>query len=136
MRCGKEPALLEDIADAALVLRHEDAALGVDEDLAVHADPRAVGPDQPGDGVDDRRLAGARVSEQRGQPPGRLERRVDLNVAEPVRDVDLEAHRRPNRLAAWRDSNSERSSAAIEMTIEIVIRRIAPASPPGTCVKV
>ena len=132
----KEPALLEDIADAALVPRHEDPAFRVDEQLAVHADAGTVGPDESGDGVDDRGLPGARLSEQGGEPPGRLEGRVDLKRAEAMNNLDVQAHRRPNRLAACRESISESSSAAMEMAMEMAMSRNAPASPPGTCVKV
>ena len=41
--------------------------------------------------------------------------------------------------AAWptrRASTSDAISAAIEMAIEISVSRSAPASPPGTCVRV
>ena len=56
-------------------------------------------------------------------------------------DVDVEAHVAPylacsGRAPTRRASSSEASSAPIEITTEIRVRRIAPASPPGTWVKV
>ena len=39
---GEEAAVLEDVADAATVLRDEHATLGVDQGLAIDRDPAAV----------------------------------------------------------------------------------------------
>ena len=111
-------------------------ALGIDQHAAVDLDAPLVGPDQPGDHVDQRRLAGARRSEQRRQPPGALEAGVDGEIAEPMADVDEDGHSMSIRRPTRRASTSEATSAAIEMTIEISVSRSAPSSPPGTCVKV
>ncbi len=46
---------------------------------------------------------------------------------------DLEPHAATVRRAAAEAMASESIRAAIEMTTEITARRIAPASPPGTC---
>ena len=73
--------------------RHEDAARGVDERLAVDDDPAAVGPDQAGDEVDQRRLAGAGAAEQRRHPAFAREARVEREVAEPLLDLDEDRHR-------------------------------------------
>ena len=75
-------------------------------------------------------------AEQRGQPPAAFERRVELERAEPVPDVDRQRHSTSIRRPTRRASTSEAISATIEMAIEISVSRSAPASPPGTWVKV
>ena len=52
----EESPFLEDVADAALVRRHEDARRRVDQHGVADGDPPALGADQPGDEVDQRRL--------------------------------------------------------------------------------
>ena len=134
----EQPPFLEDVADAAPVLRHEDAALGVGQHVAVDDDAALLGPDQPGDDVDQRGLAGAGAAEQRGQPAlgSRTRRRARSRRAgagpRPRASCQLQVQRAPVGAPAA----SEASSAAIEIAIETSVRRNAPASPPGTWVKV
>ena len=71
---------------------------------------------------------------------GRPEGGGELKRALLVLDLDLEITVRaaqPESLRAtpWA-MNSDAASAAIETATETSVRRIAPASPPGTCVKV
>ena len=75
-------------------------------------------------------------AEQRRQPAAAFERRVELERAQPVPDVDRQRHSRSIRRPTRRASASETISATIEMAIEISVSRSAPASPPGTWVKV
>ena len=132
----EQPAVLEDIADAAAMPRNEDAALGVDQHLAVDGDAAAVRPHQAADDVDQGRLARARPAEQRRQPGRGREARVDPKAAAQVIDVDFQAHAAIRWTPMRRASSSEPSSASIEIAIETSVSRIAPASPPGTWVKV
>ena len=61
-------------------------------------------------------------------------------AAEPMPDVDWPGtsgrHSMSSRRLARRAISSEASSASMAMAIETSVRRKAPASPPGTCVKV
>ncbi len=132
----EQPRVLEDVADAAPVLGHEDARSRIGQHAPIGDDPALVRAQQPADQIDQRGLARARRAEQRGQPPARLEGRVEREGAEPVADVDLEAHSTSIRLPTRRASTSEAISATMAMTIEMRVRRSAPASPPGTWVKV
>src|ERR1700690_3541134 len=60
----KQPAFLEYIADASLPCRHVNARGGVEQDVVIEHDASAVGPEQPGNHVDDAGLAGAGGAEQ------------------------------------------------------------------------
>ena len=86
----KQAAFLKDIADAALLRRHEQAAFGVGQRLAVDDDAAMLRADQPGDDVDQRCLARAGAAEQRGQPALGRERGVEHEGAEAVADRDLD----------------------------------------------
>ena len=88
----EQAPVLEHVADAPLVHRHEDAALGVDHRDVVHDDAALVGPDQAGDDVDQRGLAGARAAEQRGEPAVGREARIEAEAPQPMLDVDGERH--------------------------------------------
>ena len=132
----EQPAVLEDVADAAMMARHEDAALGVDKHLAVDGDAAAVGPDQAADDVDQGRLARARAAEQRRQPGRGREARGDAEAAARVVDVDVQAHAAIRWTPMRRASSSEPSRASMEIAIDTRVSRIAPASPPGTWVRV
>ena len=88
----EQAPVLEDVAHTPLVDWHEDALLGVDHRDAVHDDAALVGPDQSSDDVDQRRLAGARAAEQRGEPAIGREVRIEAEGPEPMLDVDGERH--------------------------------------------
>ena len=132
----EEPRVLEHHADPPLVHRHDDAGGGVDQHAAFDRNAPLLRPDQSGNQVDQRRLARTRRPEQRRQPTGAFEIRFDEEIAEAMIDVDRERHSMSIRRPTRRARTSEATSATIEMTIEISVSRSAPASPPGTCVKV
>src|SRR3546814_17172676 len=91
----KQPALLEDIADAAPVRRHEDAAIRIDQQAAVDADAAAgIRSRQTGDQVDQRGLAGARAAEQRGDAVAAGEADIQREIALAVADRDFQRHPR------------------------------------------
>ena len=132
----EEPRVLEDVADAAPVLRHEDAPLGVDQHASVDHDAPLVGTIEAADQVDQRGLAGARRAEQRRQPAGALEGGVEREGAEPVPDCDRQRHSTSMRRLIRRANTSEAISATMAMAIETSVSRSAPRRPPGTWVKV
>src|SRR6202030_3062791 len=115
---------------------HEHAAIGVDPGLAVDDHLAVLRLYQPGHDVDEGRLARAGTAEQRRQSRLRREARLEAEAAQCVADVDVEAHVATRRAPMRRASSSEDSRAAMEITIDTRVRRSAPASPPGTCVKV
>ena len=133
---GEEPAVLEDVADAAPVLRNEHAPLGVDQHLAVDRDPAARGPQEPADDVDQGGLARPRATEQRREARCGREACREPEVLADVIDVDFQAHATARRAPIRRASSSDPSKASIDSAIDISVRRRAPASPPGTWVKV
>ena len=109
---------------------------GVDERDAVERDAALVRPDQPGDDVDERGLAGARPAEQRDEPAAGLEAGIEQELAQAMLDVDCQRHSTSRRRLAQRAISSEASKASMEIATDTRVRRSAPASPPGTCVKV
>src|SRR5471030_2424904 len=132
----EEAAVLEDVAHLPAVLGHEHVAFSIDQRLAVDDHLAALWPDQAGHDVDQRGLARARAAEQRSHAARRDEARVEREVAQRVMDVEFEAHVATRRAPIRRARNSDPSSAAIEITMDTSVSRSAPASPPGTCVKV
>ena len=132
----KQTAVLEDVADATAVLGHEQAALRVDQRLAVDHDAAAVGPDQAADDIDQRGLARARAAEQRRHAGLRDEACGQAKRVARMIDVDVEAHVATRGAPMRRASSSDASRAAIEITTETSVSRSAPASPPGTWVRV
>ena len=112
----EQPPFLEHVADPAPVPRHEDAARRVDQDVTPSIVTRpCVRPDQPGDDVDDRGLAGARRPNSAVRPPPVSKRASSGKLAEPVPDVDGQRHSISRRRLARRASSSEASSASIEI---------------------
>src|SRR5499426_243596 len=132
----KQATFLEHVADAPAMSRNEYPLIGIDQRPAVENDAAAVGPHDPGDDVDERGLARAGAAEERREPPVRDEVRIERERSEPVPDVDRETHSTPNCWPTRRANSSETRSAPIEMTIDTSVRRMAPSSPPGICVKV
>ena len=132
----KQARLLEDIADAAFVARNKNVSRSIEQNATVDDDAALVWRDHPGDDVDHRRLSRPRGAEQGRQPTRRREADLERKLLDPVADGNFNSHsissRRPTRFAKI----SETSSAPIEIMIEIKVSRNAPASPPGTCVKV
>ena len=88
----EQPRILEDDTHATPMRRQEQPGGGIDQRGAVHQDPAAVRPGEPGDQVDQRRLARTRAPEQGGEPrPGR-EGGLEREGSAPKLDVDLDAH--------------------------------------------
>ena len=132
----EQAAFLEHVADAALVSRHEDAARRIDEACAVDEHRALLGTNEPGDDIDQRCLARPGAAEQCGEAATRLEARFEAEAAEGVPDVDRERHSISSRRLAERAISSEASSASMAIATDTAVRRSAPRSPPGTCVKV
>ena len=69
-------------------------------------------------------------------PPVGAKGDIEREVAQAVIKRDVEAFRVATRRPTNRARISEPISAAIDIAIEIRVRRMAPLSPPGTWVKV
>ena len=133
----EQPALLEYVADAASMRRHVDAAGSVEQHRPVDGDGAAIGREQAGDHIHDRRLSRARRPEQRRHAARRIEAHGKFQRAKLLLHVDGEHDHSPwKRTVARRASHSEANSAANANTIAIKTSRPAAASPPGTWVKV
>ena len=132
----EQPPFLEHVADLTAVLRHEHAGVRVEEDDTVDRDPSPLRAHETGDGVDQRRLARSGTAEERRQSSFGAERSLQMERALPMRDVDLQAHSAAILRRTTRAMSSEQSKASIETAIDTSVNRNAPASPPGTCVKV
>ena len=134
---GKQPAVLEDIADPPAVAGNEHPAFGVDEHLAVNGNAASCRANEAADDVDQRRLARPRAAKQRREAGLGGEACREPEVLTDVIDVDVQAHATAVRRAPIRRaSTSDPRSASMDIAIDISVRRSAPASPPGTCVKV
>ena len=121
----EKPSLLEDVADPAAVLRHEDAAFGIGEHVAVDFDATPVGAGKTGDDPDKRGLARTGWAEEGGEPAVAPELDLQTKVAEAMVDVDLDRHLRTSRRAALSARYSDAMIADIEMAIEMRVRRMA-----------
>src|SRR5262249_28269665 len=114
----EQPSLLENVADPPMVRSHEDLTPCVDQHHTVNDDKALVRPDQPGNRINDRSLAGARPSQQCDQAACRLEPAIKLKVSQLMPDVDGECHSTSSRRLAYRAMSSEASSANMAMTTE------------------
>ena len=86
----EQPALLKHVADAAAMRRDKDAARSVGQYRVVDRDAAGVGPVEPGDRVDQRGLAGAGAAEEGGEAASALERGVQREGPQAMRDGDAE----------------------------------------------
>jgi len=132
----EEPAFLEHVADPASVRRDAHPSAIVEQHLAVDEDAAPGRPDQAGEAVDQRCLPGAGVPEQGGYPSIACEVGVEPKRPQLVNDVNLEGHGAPTRRLTRRARTSDPKSASAAMRTDTHDNRIAPASPPGTWVKV
>jgi hypothetical protein len=86
----EKPALLEDISDPPQMGRDADAALGIEQNRAVHDDAPPTRTEQAGDRVYDGSLSGARAAEQSDQTAPGMKMDVEREIGEPVLDIDFE----------------------------------------------
>ena len=116
----EQPSLLKDVADAAPVLRHEDAAFGIGEDFAVDDHAAAVRADQAGDDVDERWSCPSRT-----RPNSAVSRPALSKSTSKTKVAEADARRRPRASSTAEPARrparpgTPRQSAAIEITIEI-----------------
>ncbi|GCC48236.1 hypothetical protein chiPu_0032510 [Chiloscyllium punctatum] len=128
----KQPRVLEHVADAAAPGRHMNAGSGIVDRLAVDHDGAAIWTQQPRDGVDQRRLAGAGCAEQAGDAALAGERCRERELAELLLNVDAQHGYCPCRRAVARRANTSAPiSAPIAITIETITSRAAAVSPSG-----
>ena len=81
-------------------------------------------------------LARARLSEQGGDALPVGEGDGQLEGSEIEADVNLDHSKLATRFSAQRWMTSDATSATSAMTMAMIVRRIAPTSPPGTWVSV
>ena len=128
----KQPRILKHVADPPPVRRHVNARGRIVERLAVERDDAAVGPQQSGDHVDQRTLAGAGRAEQAGDAALAFERGLKRELAELFGDVDAQHGQFPcRRCVARRANHSDAIRAPIAITMEISTSRAAAVSPSG-----
>ena len=128
----KQPRVLKYVADAPTMRRHMNALRRVVQRFAVERNDAAVGPQQPGDHVDQRSLARAGRAEQAGDAALALERGFQREFAELFGDVDAQHGQFPcRRFVARRANHSEAIRALIAITMEISTSRAAAVSPSG-----
>src|SRR5262249_48827294 len=108
----------------------------IDEHGILDRHPTVLGADQTGDDVDERRLPGARPAEECDEPASRLKACLEQERAQPVPDVDDKRHSTSSRRLTIRAMSSEASSASRAIATDTRVSRSAPASPPGTWMRV
>ena len=131
---GEKPAVLEHVTDLPQVAGRPGPGSGIHQDLVTQGNRPLGGPFQASDEVEHRGLAATRRAEQRRDSAFRLEPDLQVEVATPVADVDLQGHRDALALRTRRASHSETTSATSEMAMDTAVSRSAGASPPGTWV--
>ena len=125
--------VLEHVADAPPVRRHEHARTAVVQRAPAHDDAARSRTDEFGDDIEYGRLARAGGADQRDEARIAREFDVEQKVALPVREGDFNHVSRPDP-AIRRVSSSEATTARSAMAMAIRLSRSAPFSPPGTCV--
>jgi hypothetical protein len=107
----KQPRLLKDITQAALVRRQPDAAPGIAQHGAAHDDAPLRGPQQARHRVDDAGLARAGAAEQNGQAGRRHKVGVEGEIPKRMRGPHLQHQAPPTRAATRREIHSDNRSA-------------------------
>ncbi len=130
---GKQPRLLEDIADAAMARRQIDALRRVQENSPVDDDAASVRPQQASDDRQQGRLAGAGRSADRQRAATRDDLSLDGEGAERMGDVDLD-HNSLARLETRAANISEAMIAPNAMAMATSVSRTTLVSAPGCCV--
>ena len=125
----KEAGVLGDVADAAPLGREAHAARRVEQTIAVEQDA-AVGGAQARDGLQKRRLAGARRAEHRDGIGVELRRDLERERREGEREVELDHPTDPETRLCFRLRISEARTAAKARTTVTQTSRIASASCP------
>ena len=133
----EEQIVLENVTEPSPVGREIDSALTVEERLAVDDDAPAQRTGDPGQRIDQARLARARAAEQADDRRVGLECNLEPEVAQHLRDVDIDHDRAPRTTAVFRRAiHSAATSATNERMTAITLRRSAWGSPLGVCVYV
>lgn len=118
--------VLEYQADAAAVLGHEHAGLGIDQDLLIEHDAAMVGTRETGDQIDGQRLAGAGTAEQGDDPDFVLECYLEIECGKLQPNIDADHSKLASRRLAARCTISEKIKAANAMAIDTMVSRKAP----------
>src|SRR6478736_251941 len=130
---GKQPRILEDIADATLLGREPQPVLAVEPALAVQRDASGALATEAGNQVDQSGLAAARAAEQCGDARRRCnEGSFQLETATSCADIDFQ-HQRPSQRRSPRASSSDASSPPMPSRKDSSASLAATASPSGDC---
>ena len=79
--CGKQRVVLQNVSAAPLLGRTIDACFAVEQQNVIEQDSPAIGPNEPGDAVEDERFAGPARSEKTVTPWLGLERDIQVEKA-------------------------------------------------------
>ena len=95
----EQPRILKHIADAASLLWHKDADLGINQNLAIDGNAPLPGPDQSANRIDQAGLARAGSAKQSRQPRVRLQADIQPESTDVMAHlkVDQRAHCRTRR---------------------------------------
>src|ERR1700716_2378116 len=130
----EEQIVLEDVAEPPPFRRKIDAPIAVEERLAVHDDAAAQWSRDPGQRIDQARLARPRAAEQADDRCVGLERDFELELAQPLLDIDVDHVPGGCTTAVFRRAiHSAAMSATSERMTAITLRRSACGSPLGLC---
>ena len=87
----KQPLLLEDVTQTPPLRWHIGACVAIEQNRVIEHDAAAIGPDQAGEDVDERGLAGAGAAEERGYALARyLQPDIEPELAQPPLRRDVE----------------------------------------------
>ena len=134
LRCGKRCEILKHNADAAPVGGDKNAAFPIDEKTAVELYCSPVRAQQPCDKIERQRFARTGRAKQRANAVAVLESHLEIEGSGFKSDIELDHSRFAKIFPARCWTISEATIAANEIAIDTMVKRIAFASPPGTCV--
>ena len=129
---GKQPRLLKDIPEPALLRRQVHARFGIEQGPPGDGDAPPVGTRKARDHIHDHGLARAGRTEQGRHPGGGAELGGKLKARNAALDVDLDHAVPRNRREIRRDKISDAIRAANATAMEMTTRRITASSVPGT----
>jgi hypothetical protein len=126
---------LEHVADTALLRRHVDPGVSIEQDTPSEGDPTGVRPDQSGQALQRQRLAGSRGTEQHGHAVAGAPGHVEREAGQPLRQPYLQAGHRGAAHAARAPNRPAASRTMQDTSVSTMTRTSAsPDSPVCTAV--
>ncbi len=139
---GKQPRVLEHIADPAALHRHADTGLGIHQHGAIQLYESLVGLEQSRDEVDERGLTAPGTPEQRDDArSGHFELRAQGESVPPFEKLRLQhssnfRHQRPRNRRTRRVNSSDSHSPMRPSAMDMAASLAAGESPVGDCMAV